>query len=69
MGGGGFNATPWLLSLRERDSVPVSREAGWAPELAWKGAENHNLPGFDPYTKAVSNTGNKFKISVTDSTY
>ena len=53
------NATPWRLSLREKDSVPPLREAGWAPELVWKDVKNRILQGFDPYTKAVSNTSNK----------
>jgi len=63
------NATHWRLSLRERDSVPLLREAGWAPELVWKGVENLTFREFDSYTKTVSNTGNKFKINITSGTY
>jgi len=45
------NATPWLLYLWERDLVPILQEAGWAPGLAWTGAENLAPPlGFSPKT-------------------
>ena len=40
MGGWVLNATPWSLYSRERDSVPVVVEAGWALGPVWTGAEN-----------------------------
>jgi hypothetical protein len=33
-----------------KDPVPIVREAGWAPEPVWIGAENLTIPGFDPWT-------------------
>jgi hypothetical protein len=34
----------------EKRSGTHSREAGWAPEPVWTGAENLALSGFDPRT-------------------
>ena len=34
------NATPRPLYPRERDPLPIVREAEWAPGLVWTGAEN-----------------------------
>jgi hypothetical protein len=34
------NTTPQLLYPRERDPVPIVREAGWVPGPVWTGAEN-----------------------------
>jgi hypothetical protein len=34
------NATPCLLYPRERDPVPIVKEAGWAPGLVWTCVEN-----------------------------
>jgi len=31
---------PLFLYPRERDAVPIVREAGWAPGPVWTGAEN-----------------------------
>jgi hypothetical protein len=33
------NATPRLLYPRERDTVPILQEAGWAPWPVWTGSE------------------------------
>jgi hypothetical protein len=33
-----------------KEPVPIVKEAGWAPELLWIGAENLAPPGFDPQT-------------------
>jgi hypothetical protein len=33
------NATPRLLHPRERDTVPILWEAGWAPGTVWTGPE------------------------------
>jgi hypothetical protein len=49
------NATPKLLYPRERNSVPIVQEAGWAPARVWVGAEilpppPQPPPGFDPQT-------------------
>jgi hypothetical protein len=54
----------WLSSLpvalpRERDSVPIVQEAGWASRPVWMGAENltqnrDSFPGlFSPYRVAI----------------
>ena len=43
-----INATPWLLYLWEKDVVPTVQEAGWAPEMAWRGVEKLALTGFNP---------------------
>ena len=32
--------TPRPLYPRERDPVPIVREAGWTPRAVWTGAEN-----------------------------
>jgi len=37
---GVVNATPRLLYLRERDSVPIVFETLWAPGPVWMGAKN-----------------------------
>ena len=42
------NATPWPLYPWERDLVPVVQEAGWAPGLVRKGAENPPPMGLVP---------------------
>ena len=34
------NSTLRPLYLRERDSVPILQEFGWAPGPVWTGAEN-----------------------------
>ena len=47
-GGWVANATSRRLYPRERDPVPIVREAGWAPGPAWTGGENITPPGFDP---------------------
>jgi hypothetical protein len=44
------SATPRPLYRRERNTVPIVQEAGWAPEPVWKGADNPAHPGFDPWT-------------------
>jgi hypothetical protein len=44
------NATPQQLYSQERDLVLIVLEAGWAPGLAWMGAENLAPLGFDPRT-------------------
>ena len=36
--------TPW------KDPVPIVQEAGWAPGPVWKGAENLDPSGFEPWT-------------------
>jgi hypothetical protein len=35
-----INATPRPLYSRERDPIPIVREAGWTPGAVWTGAEN-----------------------------
>jgi hypothetical protein len=41
----------WPLYPRERDPLPIVQEAGWAPGLAWMGAENLAPPsGIGPRT-------------------
>jgi hypothetical protein len=45
------NATPQILYPLETALVPIGREVGWAPRLAWKGIEkrkSHAPPGFEP---------------------
>jgi len=39
------NTTPRPLYPRERDSVPIVQEAGWAPGPVWTGAENLAFTG------------------------
>jgi len=34
------NAMPWLLYPWERDPVPITQEAGWAPWQPWADVEN-----------------------------
>jgi hypothetical protein len=40
-----FNATPRPLHPRERDRVPISPDAGWAPGPVWTGAEKLTCTG------------------------
>jgi len=40
----------WPLYSWERDPVPTTQEAGWAPGLVWTGAENIAPHGFNPWT-------------------
>jgi len=46
------NSTPWLLYSWERDPVPNLQEAGWAPGLVWRGAENF-APHWDSIPKII----------------
>jgi hypothetical protein len=39
------NATPRPFYLRERNSVPIVQEAGWAPGPVWMGAKNSATTG------------------------
>jgi len=49
LGGGVVKATPRPLYPRERDTVTILLEAGWAPEQVWMGAgKSRPPPGFDP---------------------
>jgi hypothetical protein len=49
MGMGAQCQVPAALPPR-KDPVPIAKEAGWAPELVWMGAENlASPPGFDPW--------------------
>ena len=43
-------ATSRPLYLRERETVSIAQESGWAPGSAWTGAENLAPLGFDPRT-------------------
>jgi hypothetical protein len=46
-----FKVTPWPLYPRERDTVPIVQDAGWASGPVWTGAEHSPPPlGFDPRT-------------------
>ena len=47
-------ATPRPLYQRERDSVPIVWEAGWAPGPDGKDEENLAPAGFDPRTVPIA---------------
>jgi hypothetical protein len=43
------NSKPRPLYARERDPVPIVKEAGWAPGPVWTAAENLARIGIMPY--------------------
>jgi hypothetical protein len=45
-----INLTPRPLWPRERDPVPIVKEAGWAAGSVGTSGENSSPPGFDPWT-------------------
>jgi hypothetical protein len=48
--GGGWLAPRPGRFTRGKDSLPIVREAGWAPGPVWTCAINLAPPGFDPRT-------------------
>jgi len=48
---GVVNETPHRLYPRERHSVPIVREVGWAPRLVWKCVENLSKNGMPQTAK------------------
>ena len=48
--GWAVKATPLLLNPRERDPIPIVKEAGGASRLVWRGAQNLTSPmEFEPW--------------------
>jgi len=45
-----FNATPWPLSAREGDLVPIVQMAGLVSGSVWMGVESLSLLCFEPQT-------------------
>jgi hypothetical protein len=56
------SATPRPLYARERYSVPVVQEAGWAPGSDWRGAENLAPTGI-PSSDHTARSGSLYRLS------
>ena len=64
---GGQSRVPAAPYPRERDTVPIVQEAGWAPGPVWTGAENLTRTGIRSADRPARSESSLYRLSYSGS--